>query len=463
MAEVVIQHRAEIPLFDGTNFNNWKFRVEIALEERGLLKYVENSLEDLLDGVTVEANQEKMKKEERQCKNFVVQNIHDSQLENIKEKKTAKEMFDTLANVFERKSIAGQLLVRRQLLTMKCDDSDDMKDHLLKFDRKIRELKSMGAKMEELDIVCNLLITLPKRYIPLVTAIETMDSDKITMDFVKSRLLDEHQKHNPNLSSEKSSTAAMNTSVTCYGCGQVGHIKSQCIKKKKYRGGNKNKFKKNDGSEKFSAHNTESKETKEHTSMVAYSYSASKEMTHQVCMDTHKACKAGEKQTNGTSQIKFILDSGATDHMVNNESYFHELKNIEKVNIGVAKRNMSLCANQRGDILVKTLFNGDCETRALRNVLLVKDLESNLLSIRNLTKHGYRVIFENDFAKVMRDGEIIFVAQDSGKLYEVNLYADQNAFAGMANRHCSDGFWHFRLGHLNVGDMKRLSEQNMVN
>lgn len=109
-----------------------------------------------------------------------------------------------------------------------------MKDHLLKFDRKIRELKSMGAKMEELDIVCNLLITLPKRYNTLVTAIETMDSDKITLDFVKSRLLDEHQKHNPNASSEKSSTAAMNTSVTCYG-----HIKSQCHKKKKAKNWNK--------------------------------------------------------------------------------------------------------------------------------------------------------------------------------------------------------------------------------
>lgn len=85
--------------------------------------------------------------------------------------------------------------------------------------------------MEELDIVCNLLITLPKRYNTLVTAIETMDSDKITLDFVKSRLLDEHQKHNPSVSGEKSSTAAMNTSVTCYACGQVGHIKSQWTRK----------------------------------------------------------------------------------------------------------------------------------------------------------------------------------------------------------------------------------------
>lgn len=145
MTEVVFQHRAGIPLFDGTNFNNWKFRIEIALEEKGLLKYIEKSLDDLLDGVTTEANQQIILKEEKQCKNFVVQNIHDSQLESIKERKTAKKMFDTLANIFERKSIAGQLLVRRQLLTMKCDDSDDMKDHLLKFDRKVRELKSMGA------------------------------------------------------------------------------------------------------------------------------------------------------------------------------------------------------------------------------------------------------------------------------------------------------------------------------
>lgn len=116
-------------------------------------------------------------------------NIHDDQLENVKDKTTAKAMIDCLAGIFERKSIAGQLLLRRQLFTMKYSESDEMSEHLLKFDKMIRELKSSGAKIEDLDIVYHLLLTLPKTYGFLVTAIETMDQDKRWTNSTKRKLV----------------------------------------------------------------------------------------------------------------------------------------------------------------------------------------------------------------------------------------------------------------------------------
>lgn len=127
--------------------------------------------------------------------------MHDCQLENIKDKSSAKEMIETLASIYERKSIASQLLLRRQLLTMKFDEVNDIADHFVEFDRRIRDLKSAGAKLEENDIVCNLLITLPEAYDNLVIAIETMDQTKVTLDFIKGRLLDEYNKRKPSSSS----------------------------------------------------------------------------------------------------------------------------------------------------------------------------------------------------------------------------------------------------------------------
>jgi len=79
----------------------------------------------------------------------LVQTIYDSQLENVIEKKTAKEMFDALCSIYERKSIASQLLLRKKLLIMKYNENDDILEHFLHFDKIVRELKSTGAKMEK--------------------------------------------------------------------------------------------------------------------------------------------------------------------------------------------------------------------------------------------------------------------------------------------------------------------------
>lgn len=42
---------------------------------------------------------------------------------------------------------------------MKYSTSETMGDHFLKFNKLIRELRSTGAKLEDTDVVCYLLLT----------------------------------------------------------------------------------------------------------------------------------------------------------------------------------------------------------------------------------------------------------------------------------------------------------------
>lgn len=79
---------------------------------------------------------------------------------------------------------------------MKMNDGEGMNEHFLKFDKTIRDLKLIGAKMEDMDVICHLLLSLPKSYDNLVTALETMNPKELTLEFVKSRLLDENGKRN---------------------------------------------------------------------------------------------------------------------------------------------------------------------------------------------------------------------------------------------------------------------------
>lgn len=225
--------------FNGKNFNTWKYRINSVLDNQNLLQYVEDDLEF----ITLHANDREYRKclkEEKKCKSILIKHIDDDQLEHVKDKETAKEIFDTLQAIFERKSISGQIMLRRELINMKYNENNDMNKYLLEFERVVRELKSFGAKPEEMDLVCQLLVTLPNSFDPLVTALETLNPITLTMDFVKSRLIDEYNKRqckNVKLyTNDRYNETAMNAiRLVCYNCGKDGHKRYDCPNTSRYR------------------------------------------------------------------------------------------------------------------------------------------------------------------------------------------------------------------------------------
>lgn len=70
-----------------------------------------------------------------------------------------------------------------------------------------------------------------------------MHAKDLTLDFVKSRLLDEFAKRNLGGSNGKSNEAhamtSKNPSISCFKCGKRGHIKSQCRAKGGYKSSKK--------------------------------------------------------------------------------------------------------------------------------------------------------------------------------------------------------------------------------
>lgn len=172
------KHR--VPLFEGTNYNNWKFRMEVLLEEISLKEHIESQVLDdaMKDDETAETYRLRMtnlRKKDTKCKSQIIQRIADSHLEYAKDKSTAFDIWTKLKNVFERRGVASQLLLRKKLLLMKFKPSiESLSSHFLKFESLVRELKSTGANMEETDVVCHLLLTMPFEYDVVVTALETI-------------------------------------------------------------------------------------------------------------------------------------------------------------------------------------------------------------------------------------------------------------------------------------------------
>lgn len=400
MAEV---EKYRIPLLDGTNYSDWKFRIETLLTELELSTYIEVDYTTLVtigssDDVQVQTRKQgeiaEHKRRDQKCKSQIIQRIADSHLEYAKDKATAYVIWQSLENAFQRKGIASQLLLRKALLTMKFNTvNDNLANHFLKFDKLIRELKSTGATLEESDVVCHLLLTMPTEYDTVVTALETVSTEVLTLGFVKTRLLDEESKRNEgvcgkNKHNNTSSTAFSSTSngkakntkrtpnnktkfnFNCHNCGLPGHKRIDCRKKPQ-----KTKTA-NEGSAAQIA--TDSKED-------VYSF-------------------ATGSRTDGSRTSSWYLDSGATEHLVSDNTILSNTVKLNKsIIIKVAKSGSYLQASQTGELNVVSTVNGKKIPIMIRNVLLVQGLYYNLLSVRKLEMNGFKVLFADGKGTIMKE------------------------------------------------------------
>lgn len=219
-----------LPQLTSGNFNNWKFRVRTMLEE----KQIKIALEKAETDFEHEKEKLEFKIKDTKAKSTIVQCLTDKHLDLVKDAQTAKQMMQALEDIFERKSVFTKLTLKKKLLLLKLKRNEKLEDHFLNFDTIIRELENAGSKMEEEDKVCHLLLTLNEEYDAVITAIVTL-SQKITMDFVKSRLLDEElkiktksDKNSKGMSSEESVFQVSH--IVCYKCGKQGHKMSECDK-----------------------------------------------------------------------------------------------------------------------------------------------------------------------------------------------------------------------------------------
>ena len=142
----------------------------------------------------------------------------------------------------------------------------------------------------------------------------------------------------------------------------------------------------------------------------------------------------------------WVLDTGATSHMCNNESYFTSLTKRESAVDGLG----SAKALGYGTVSVTIIVEGEETSVTLSNTLYIPSLPVNLISLTTLDKKGY--YFDNKEEPVVKKrdtGKTILEGFRGGRLYILKRPTPNPPEIDIALPAVEDlKLWHERLGHI---------------
>lgn len=118
---------------------------------------------------------------------------------------------------------------------------------------------------------------------------------------------------------------------------------------------------------------------------------------------------ATDRKKNNDKRVRFVVDSGASDHMVNNVDLLEDIRELERpVVISIAKSGEKLRATKVGRMKLKSVVGmNSIKNLELYNVLFTPGLEENLLSVRWASKSGKRVTFTKEEDIFEHEDEVV--------------------------------------------------------
>lgn len=156
---------------------------------------------------------------------------------------------------------------------------------------------------------------------------------------------------------------------------------------------------------------------------------------------------------------KWVLDTGATNHMTGSKEVFAKL---DPQICGTVKfgDGSTTKIEGRGTIILNCKSG---EHRALTGVYYIPRLKANIISVGQLDETGCRVVINNGVLRVYYQSNRLLakVEREASSLYYMELNVGHPVcFAARSSE--ASWQWHARFGHLNFASLRKLAAQNMV-
>jgi len=110
-----------------------------------------------------------------------------------------------------------------------------------------------------------------------------------------------------------------------------------------------------------------------------------------------------------------------------------------------------------GEVELETITNGKSTKIKIADTLYVPDMRVNLISIGQLSKKGFIVLFEKNLCKIKFGRDLVAVSEtwsQNSNLFELLVVNNKNLALTSSLEISKWKLWHYRLGHLGSNNMK---------
>ena len=462
------QGSVRIEKLNDSNFHSWKRKIQLLLAYRDLEDYIHD------DRPLDEESQKKWDRGDRKAQAVIGLSLSDEHLEHVSDVSSAKNMWNTLLNVFERHTLLNNLAARRKFYTVTMDEGEKVLTYVNRVQHLASVLKSMNVDIDDKEMAMAVLNGLPPRFDSLIVALDALgNEDKIfTLEFVKSRLLQEEQRASMReVEDTRRNAALLNNGRgqsgtykkhVCTNCGHMGHTAGRCWGKD-VNGRRPDppqlglQFRRND------------KNT--HPEQQSAFVGRSRDIDDKAVLDESEyACLMSKllmsKETRRSSS--WIVDSACTSHMTFDRSAFVSYHPLNDASVEMGTKAQTRVAG-RGNVLVMLSVNGRREKCLLQDVLHVPEFEYSLLSVSALDVKGVETLFNMGRCEMSRNGMVVATGTLRGSLYLLDLAFPTGETGSQKKSNTvhvanvtSLALWHQRLAHVHSAGIVSMVRNKVV-
>ncbi|CAL8167828.1 unnamed protein product [Prunus armeniaca] len=363
------------PIFNGENFDFWQIKMKTIFRSHGLWEMVHNGYKIPVKEEALTETKRKLLREyavkDARALGIIQGAVSDQIFLRIATQESAKAAWDILKQEFvgdkQVRSVKLQGL-RRDFEYTHMNDSETLSGYIAKLFDLINQMKSYGEDLSNQRIVQKLLISLPKSYDSIAAVIEnTKDLDTIDAQDVVAILKGQNNQNKSQKSkwkpwsnkaewSNKASSYEGNSKansyvknkVKCHKCNKIGHIARYCNTNKTVQQGH---------------------------------------FANQV-EETGNLFYANHTEIERRVSDEWYIDSGCSNHMTSREDLLVDIDRRvkDKVQVGTG---VLVDVAMKGTLVIETTKG----KRYIKEVMLVPGLAEDLLSVGQMTDHGYFLLF----------------------------------------------------------------------